>query len=116
MNLHHFQFDIFNIVIDLLINDLNDRFSKRSIELLLRVTCLGLSGSYASFDKEKLIKLVQFYPSNFYSKEFDRFKNQLDTYILDVRSNPKFASVKGISGLAQKLMELKTDRVYFLIY
>ena len=37
MNLHHFRFDIFNTVIDLLINELNDRFSERSTELLYQL-------------------------------------------------------------------------------
>ena len=64
-------------MIDLLVNELNDHFSERSTELFLCVTCLDPNGSFASFDKEKLIKLAQFYPSNFYSKEFDRL--QLDT-------------------------------------
>ena len=103
-------------MIDLLINELNYRFSERSTELLLCVACLDPSDNFASFDKEKLIKLTQLYPFDFCSKEFDRLENQLDAYILDVHGNPKFANVKGISGLAQKVMELKMDRVYFLIY
>ena len=115
MNLHHFRFDIFNTVIDLLINELDNRFSERSTELLLCVACLEPSDNFASFDKEKLIKLAQLYPSDFCSKEFDRLENQLDAYILDVCDNPKFANVKGIPGLAQKVMELKMDHVYFLI-
>ena len=79
---------IFNTVIDLLINELNDRFSERSIELLLCVSCLDPSDIFSSFDKEKLIKLAQLYFFDFFDKKFDRLENQLDTNILDVRNNP----------------------------
>ena len=42
--------------------------------------------------------------------------NQLDTYIVDIRTNRKFLEVKGMSGLAQKMIETKKDIVYPLFY
>ena len=42
--------------------------------------------------------------------------NQLDTYIVDIRTNRKFLEVKGMSGLAQKMIETKKDLVCTLVY
>ena len=33
--------------------------------------------------------------------------NQLETYILDMRSNVDFSEVNGISGLVKKMVEIK---------
>ncbi|XP_057495651.1 uncharacterized protein LOC130780647 [Actinidia eriantha] len=48
--------------------------------------------------------------------ELMKLDNQLETYFLDVSSNDQFFDVKGISGLAQKLVETKNDVIYPLIY
>ncbi|XP_059629841.1 uncharacterized protein LOC132272765 [Cornus florida] len=42
--------------------------------------------------------------------------SQLETYILDVRSNSSFEGLKGISTLAKKMVEVKKDKVYPLVY
>ncbi len=42
--------------------------------------------------------------------------SQLDTYILDMRSNSNFQSIKGISALAQKLVCMRKHIVYPLVY
>ena len=44
------------------------------------------------------------------------FDNQLDTYILDVRSSNEFAELKGIAGLAVELVKTKREIVYPLVY
>lgn len=43
-------------------------------------------------------------------------QNQLETYILDMRSNNEFLSATGITRLAQKMVERKKDRIYPLVY
>ena len=115
-NLHRFRVEIFSTMIDLLINELNDRFNTRNTKLLLCVACLDLSDEFASFNKEKLVQLAQLYPSDFSHTDIERLGNQLNTYILIVRGVPELKFVKGISGIAQKLVELKQDPVYFLVY
>ena len=115
-NLHKFRVEIFNTVINLLINELNNRFNERNTELLLCVACLNPSDGFASFNKEKLVQLAQLYPFDFSRIDIERLGSQLNTDILNVREVPELKFVKGISGLAQKLVELKQDRVYFLVY
>ena len=42
--------------------------------------------------------------------------NQLETYIIDMHRNSKFLVMKGISSLAQKMVETKKDILYPLVY
>lgn len=62
-NLHHFQVELFYEVIDRQLQELNNRFIEVNTELLLYVACLSPRHSFFAFDKERLIRLAQFYPS-----------------------------------------------------
>ena len=44
-NLHHYHVDLFYTVIDLQLQELNNRFSKVNTDLLLCMTCLNPSNS-----------------------------------------------------------------------
>ena len=61
-NLHHYQVELFYTVIDMQLQELNSCFIKSNTNLLLCVTCLSHYGSFLAFDKEKLVRLAQFYP------------------------------------------------------
>ena len=54
-NLHHYQVELFYVVIDRQLQELNSRFTKANIELLLCVVCLNYNDSFITFDKQKLI-------------------------------------------------------------
>ena len=45
-----------------------------------------------------------------------KLDNQLETYILDVRSSKQFVELKGIGDLAKKMVETKRNQVYPLVY
>ena len=64
-NLHHYRVELFYIVIDLQLHELNNRFSEANTDLLLCMAYLNPSNSFVSFDKEKLIRLTKFYSSDF---------------------------------------------------
>ncbi|XP_022893931.1 zinc finger MYM-type protein 1-like [Olea europaea var. sylvestris] len=65
-NLHHYRVDLFYSVIDLQLQELNDRFSEVNTELLLCVACLcPPQDSFSSFDKKNLIRLAEIYPLDF---------------------------------------------------
>jgi len=115
-NMHHFHIGIFNALIDWQLNELNDRFNEVNTELLLCVACLDPSSEFAAFDKQKLIRLAKFYPLDFSPVEIQILASQLDTYILDMRSNDRFSQVTGIGDLSKKLVELKKSIVYPLVY
>ena len=80
------------------------------------MACLNPCDSFIAFDKQKLIRLAQFYPQDFSPIELMILNDQLETYIIDMRSNSKFSELKGISDLSQKMIETKRHIMYQLIY
>ncbi|KAL7235438.1 hypothetical protein ACSBR1_018852 [Camellia fascicularis] len=98
------------------LQELNNRFSEASTELLLCVACLNPNNSFCAFDKQKLIHLAEFYPSDFSAVDLMALDNQLQNYIVDMRSSNEFSELKGIGDLTRKLVETKKDIVYPLVY
>ena len=98
------------------LQELNNRFTKVNMELLLYVACLNPNDSFCTFDKQKFVCLAEFYPSVFSKVDLVILGNQLDNYIVDMRSDDRFSKLKGISDLAKRLVESKKDIVYPLVY
>ncbi|MCH82423.1 zinc finger MYM-type protein 1-like [Trifolium medium] len=86
-NLHHFQVQLFYEVIDRQIQELNNRFTEVNTELLLCVACLSPRHSFSAFDKRKLVRLAQFYPSEFSAVELLALDCQLENYFLDLKEH-----------------------------
>ena len=115
-NLHQFRAELFYSVIHMQLQELNDRFTEANTELLLCVACLCPNDSFFAYDKQKLIRLAQFYPEDFSPIELLKLEDQLETYIFDVRSNEEFVGLKRLGDLAKKMVETKKDKVYPLVY
>ncbi|PIA40218.1 hypothetical protein AQUCO_02500131v1 [Aquilegia coerulea] len=84
-NQHYYRVQLFIRCIDLQNQELENRFNEVNTKLLLCMACLSPRDLFVAFDKEKLIRLAQFYPRDFSSKSLMLLSNQLETYILDVR-------------------------------
>ena len=54
------------------------------------MTCLNPSNSFVAFDKDKLICLAMFYPSDFLETDILALDSQLQNYIFDMCSNDFF--------------------------
>ena len=80
------------------------------------MTCLSPYDTFLAFDKEKLIRLAQFYPKEFSSLELMILFDQLDSYIIDMRFSIEFSNLLGIGDLDQKMVETKKHVVYPLVY
>jgi len=115
-NMHYFRVDLFYSVIDMQLQELNDRFTEANTELLLCVTCLCPNDLFCGYDKQKLIRLAQIYQEDFSPIELLKLEDQLETYILDVRSNENFDRLQGLGDLAKKMVETKKDKVYPLVF
>jgi hypothetical protein len=61
-HLHH---EIFNVVLDQVIVEFNNRFVERSTQLLRCVACLDPSNYFANYDEDKLVELAQIYVDDF---------------------------------------------------
>ena len=68
------------------------------------MACLNPCDSFVAFDKQKLSRLAQFYSQDFSPIELMVFRDQLETYIIDMRSSIEFFDLKGIGDLAQKMV------------
>ncbi|XP_019184047.1 PREDICTED: zinc finger MYM-type protein 1-like [Ipomoea nil] len=96
--------------------ELNNRFNEKNTELLLCVTCFDPKNSFVKFDKDKLVRLTQFYPNDFSDIELQVLDNQLQTYFVDVTYDPAFSKLDGIDELAQKMVETGRHLDYTLVY
>ncbi|XP_052177536.1 uncharacterized protein LOC127791592 [Diospyros lotus] len=114
--LHHFRVNLFYAVIDMQLQELNDRFSEANTELLLCVACLSPKDSFSAFDKKGFIQLAEFYPEDFSSVNLLTFDDQLETFIFNMRSNKEFEGLKGLGDLAEKLVMTKKNIIYSLVY
>ena len=115
-NLHHFCVELLYSVIDMQLQELNDRFTEANIEFLLCLACLCPNDSFFAYNKQRLIRLAQFYPEDFSLIELLKLEDQLETYIFDVRSNEEFVGLKRLGDLAKKMLKTKKDKVYPLVY
>nr|XP_028953257.1 zinc finger MYM-type protein 1-like [Malus domestica] len=64
-NRHCYKVELFLIVIDSQLTELNDRFNETRTELLIYLASLSPNDSFVAFDKEKLLCLAQLYPQDF---------------------------------------------------
>ena len=115
-NLHYFQVDLFYSVIDMQLQELNDRFNEVNTDLLLFVSCLCPRDSFFAFDKQMLIRLARYYPKDFSKIEHMILDDQLETYIMDMRSSDKFMGLQCIGELSVKMVETRRQNVYPLVY
>ncbi|XP_039134155.1 uncharacterized protein LOC120271531 [Dioscorea cayenensis subsp. rotundata] len=74
--------ELFNVVIDRQLQELNNHFSVINTELLLCAACLSPAVKVMGLD------------------------SQLETYIIDMCSNPEFLGIKEIGQLAEKLASI----------
>ena len=98
------------------LQELNNRFSEVNTDLLLFMVCLNPSNSFVAFDKEKLIRLAKFYPSDFLGANILALDSQLQNYIFDIRSNDFFLELQEVSEIAEKLVSTRRHETYPLVY
>ena len=115
-NLHHFCVELFYTVIDMQLQELNNRFFEVNTDFLLCMACLDPSNSFVAFDKEKLIRLAKFYPFDFLGIDILALNSQLQNYIFDMRNNDFFLELQGVSELAEKLVSTRKHETYPLVY
>ena len=72
--------------------------------------------SFVAFDKEKLIRLTKFYPSDFLGTNILALDSQLQNYIFDMRNNNLFSELQRVSELVEKLVNTRKHETYSLVY
>ena len=64
------------------------------------MACLNPSNSFVAFDKENLISLAKFYPSDFSGRDILVLGSQLQNYIFYMHNNDLFLEFQGVGELA----------------
>ncbi|XP_024960417.1 zinc finger MYM-type protein 1-like [Cynara cardunculus var. scolymus] len=115
-NGHYYEFDCFNTIVDILIQEFDDRFNEVSFELLTCMAALNPHNSFCAFDPSKLLRLTEFYKDDFSRLEIMTFEHELNLYIHNVQQDGRFANLKGISELARMMVETRKHLSFTLIY
>jgi hypothetical protein len=103
---HHFHHGIFNVVLDQILVELNHRFAEKSTQLLRCIACLDPKNCFANFDGDKLIELAKIYAADFSEYECVTLRDQLATFVIDVRSDEEFSRCNDLGNLTVKVVQL----------
>ncbi|KAI5324306.1 hypothetical protein L3X38_033379 [Prunus dulcis] len=115
-NRHHYRVELFIYVIDEQLTELDDRFNEVNTELLICLASLSPNDSFVAFDKQKLLRLAQFYPQDFSDGDLLALDDQLELYIHYVSSSSDFSDLHGIGDLAKKKVETRMHRAFNYVY
>ncbi|CAO2820379.1 unnamed protein product [Amaranthus hypochondriacus] len=115
-NLHHYRVEVFLSVIDLQLQELDDRFSEKTKDLLIYMSCFHPCDRFSSFDTNKLLELAKFYPNEFPNEDLIFFEESLQSFIDDVRNDERFSNVKNLNELSIKLVETKKHESHQDVY
>ncbi|XP_016477227.1 uncharacterized protein LOC107798711 [Nicotiana tabacum] len=73
--------------------------------------------TFANFDKNKIMKLAKYYPSEFDENKLRELGFQLDNFIVYAQKcDSKFLNLKGIKDLARVMVETKFDQTWTHVY
>nr|XP_016481252.1 PREDICTED: uncharacterized protein LOC107802297 [Nicotiana tabacum] len=115
--LHHYRVDIFFKIIDWQVQELNARFNEVTTNLLVGVACLNPVDSFSSFDINKILMMAELYPDNFDENIMVTLKNQLETYIVDIRDvDERFSNLQGLVDLSETLVKTKKHLNYPFVF
>jgi hypothetical protein len=113
---HHYHFDIFNTAIDCQLQELNNRFGERTMELLTLSSTLDSSNDYKSFNINDICTLADKYYSLYFSyQEKMTLKFQSKHFQVDMLNHPKLQRLSSIAELCRGLAETEKSDTYYLI-
>ncbi|XP_015168393.1 uncharacterized protein [Solanum tuberosum] len=114
---HHYRVEVFFKIIDWQLQELNDRFNEVRTNLLIGVACLNPVDSFSSFDIKNILRMAELYPDDFGENVMVTLRNQLETYIVDVRDvDKRFSNLKGLGDLSEMLVKVKKHLNYPLVF
>ncbi|XP_039135717.1 uncharacterized protein LOC120273135 [Dioscorea cayenensis subsp. rotundata] len=113
---HHYRVEIFCEVIDLISQEMLNRFPEASTELLLLVSCLDPRDSFFKFNIHKLLRLAELYPEDCSGTERMMLEDQFATFIYDVRHDDDFANIGDLGGFAIKMVDTGKCTIFPLVY
>ncbi|KAH6805981.1 hypothetical protein C2S51_030812 [Perilla frutescens var. frutescens] len=114
-NLHYYRVDIFYEVVDLIIQEMGNRFSEVSTELLGCIACLDPRNSFVQFNIDQLTRLADLDPKNFSQSDYLYLPQQLSNFIANVRYDSQFYAITNLGSLAREMVRTEHS-VFPLVY
>nr|XP_017250864.1 PREDICTED: uncharacterized protein LOC108221501 [Daucus carota subsp. sativus] len=115
-NEHHYHFSMFNVIIDVQMTELNDRFTEQSIELLVLSAALDPKDHFKRFDINKICELAEkFYPGDFDASEVRALRLQLEHYRCQVVSHKDFQDLSSLAQLCRQFVETGLAKLFPLV-
>ncbi|XP_042412170.1 zinc finger MYM-type protein 1-like [Zingiber officinale] len=98
-----------DIVLDMIVQEMNNRFSKSGTEVLTCIACLDPKDSFSQFDIGKLLHLAELYPEDFSLTDRVILEDQLETYIQNVRALVLPVATVSVERVFSTMKIIKTD-------
>ncbi|XP_041995755.1 zinc finger MYM-type protein 1-like [Salvia splendens] len=115
-NLHHYRVEIFYQVVDLIIQEMNNRFYEASNDLLKCIACLDPRNSFSEFNEHQVIHIATLYPEDFSMSECLHLPRQVSNFIANVRCDPQFVVLSDLGSFSMKMVKTKKHLVFPLVY
>ncbi|XP_076932931.1 uncharacterized protein LOC143598651 [Bidens hawaiensis] len=115
-NRHYYEYECFNTVLDLQIQEFENRFNEVTSDLLVCMSTLSPCGNFSLFNIPKLQRLAEMYPNDFDEYEKRRLSVELESYIDNVKADTRFANFNGLSSLVRLMVETKKHLSFTLLY
>jgi hypothetical protein len=114
---HYFINEIFNVLHDQIIVELNNCFAERSTQLLRCIACLDPRNSFANYNEDKLVDLANMYDADFYTYEVTFvLKKQLYSFIHEARADPHLMNFNDFGHLSMKMVLSNMHTNFPLVY
>ena len=84
---------------------MDHRFSEGSNIVLDCFSCLDPKNSFSKFDVDKLARLADIYHADFSDDDRGTIREQLDTYVLQVKRHASFSSCEDVQSFAMKMVQ-----------
>ncbi|KAL9677950.1 hypothetical protein QQ045_015788 [Rhodiola kirilowii] len=115
-NEHYYHFDVFNVIIDVQLMELHDRFTEQGIELLTLSSAFDPKNQFKNFDMEKICRLAEkFYPKDFDASEVRALMLQLEHYKHQVVFDKDFQKLSSLAQLCRRLVEVDLAKLFPLV-
>lgn len=116
-NEHYYHVDVYNVILDFQLSQLNRRFTEQSSELLILSSTLDPRDKFSQFQIEKVCNLAKkFYPEDFVQGEIFALELECAFYEKDMLIDPKFQNLVSISDLCQQLVQSRKEEFFSMIY
>ncbi|XP_058726654.1 uncharacterized protein LOC131598022 [Vicia villosa] len=101
-NLHHYRAEIFYVAIDKICVEMDHQFSEGKL--------------FSKFDVDKLARLSNIYHAYFFDDDRGTIREQLETYVHQVKRHASFTSCKDVQSLAIKMVQTEKHLIFLSVY